>query len=279
MHGLKREVARKSLSFLAPQWGSADLARDEFIKRVKDAGFDGIEMSLPLDVRERDSWIQAIRGADLKLVTQQWETALHPNFTDHKKNLEIYLRNATSASPLLVNTHTGKDFFTFEQNCELIQLTQDIIAETGIRIVHEIHRSRFSGHPMLFLPYLNHFPNIELNADLSHWCVVCESLLEDQEEMLTQQVFPRVRHIHARVGHSQAPQVTDFRAPEHLDALTQHLKWWDAIVDLGHVETITPEFGPTPYTPTLPYTDQIVSDPWELNVAMLHLLRSRYLQQ
>jgi hypothetical protein len=40
--------------------------------------------------------------------------------------------------------------------------------------------------------------------------------------------------------------------------------------------TLTPEFGPVPYTPTLPYTQQEVSNAWELNVAMLALLRQRY---
>jgi hypothetical protein len=31
-----------------------------------------------------------------------------------------------------------------------------------------------------------------------------------------------------------------------------------------------------PYTQTLPYTQQEVSNAWELNVAMLQLLRQRY---
>ncbi len=40
--------------------------------------------------------------------------------------------------------------------------------------------------------------------------------------------------------------------------------------------TLTPEFGPAPYTFTLPYTAQPVSNAWEQNVAMLALLRRRY---
>ena len=40
--------------------------------------------------------------------------------------------------------------------------------------------------------------------------------------------------------------------------------------------TMTSEFGPVPYTQTLPYTQQPVSNAWELNVAMLQLLRARY---
>ncbi|MFA9218427.1 MAG: sugar phosphate isomerase/epimerase, partial [Sphingomonadaceae bacterium] len=88
-------------------------------------------------------------------------------------------------------------------------------------------------------------------------------------------------HIHARVGHAQGPQVGDFRAPEAQAALQAHLQWWDRVVALRRAAgaerlTLTPEFGPQPYTPSLPYTNQPVANPWELNVAMLQLLRARY---
>ena len=270
----------QQLFIFAPHWGSAHLSREAFIDRVKEAGFDGIEMSLPLDVEEREAWCRAIEDAGLLLIAQQWETVFHADFETHKQALAEYLLNACAAQPLLINTHTGKDFYSFAQNSELLDLSDRISLETGVPIVHEIHRSRFSGHPMLLLPYLQQRPALALNADLSHWCCACESLLEDQSQMLSQ-VFPHVQHIHARVGHSQGPQVNDFRAPEHTEALAQHLAWWDRIVALRRAAgakqiTMTPEFGPTPYTPTLPYTNQVVSDAWELNVAMMHLLRARY---
>ena len=264
----------------APHWGNAHLSREAFIERVLEAGFDGIEMSLPMDVAERDAWVGAIADAGLQLIAQQWETVFHSDFDTHKQALSELLRNACAARPLFVNTHTGKDFYSFAQNSALLDLADSIAAETGVDIVHEIHRSRFSGHPMLLLPYLEQRPHLALNADLSHWCCACESLLEGQAHTL-EKVFPHVRHIHARVGHSQGPQVNDFRAPEHAVALQQHLLWWDAIVAKRRADgvkqiTLTPEFGPVPYTQTLPYTNQAVTDAWELNVAMLKLLRARY---
>jgi sugar phosphate isomerase/epimerase len=274
-------VKKQELLVFAPQWGSDHLRRDSFINRVLDAGFDGIEMSLPLEGKDRQLWTDAISDAGLQLIAQQWETTMHSDFKEHKAALDRYLRNACDANPLFVNTHTGKDFYSFEQNSELLDLTAIISVEKGIPIVHEIHRSRFSGHPLLLLPYLKERPHLLLNADLSHWCCACESLLKDQYIMLQNDVFSQVAHIHARVGHSQGPQVNDFRAPENEAALNEHLRWWDAIVNEQRAAgkpyvTITPEFGPTPYTSTLPYTNQNISDPWELNVAMLQLLRERY---
>ncbi|CDG81690.1 sugar phosphate isomerase/epimerase family protein [Janthinobacterium agaricidamnosum] len=264
----------------APHWGSNELAPQVFIERVLAAGFDGIEMSLPLDPVQRDDWTSRIADAGLGLIAQQWETVFHPQFDEHRAALATLLDNACAARPLLVNSHTGKDFYTPAQNRDLIALADHISARHGVPIVHEIHRSRFSGHPMLLLPYLEQDPGLQLTADLSHWCCACESLLEDQPETLAR-TLPHVRHIHARVGHQQGPQVADFRAPEAQAALQQHLAWWDQIVALRKAAgarqmTMTPEFGPLPYTQALPYTQQPVSNAWELNVAMLDLLRLRY---
>lgn len=264
----------------APHWGSSELAPEDFIARVVQAGFDGIEMSLPLDPAERGHWCAQIAGAGLQLIAQQWETVFHADFDEHRIALAAYLDNACAARPLLVNSHTGKDFYTLEQNLALIDLADQIGARHGVPVRHEIHRSRFSGHPMLTLPYLQARPGLALTADLSHWCCACESLLEDQPHTLAA-VIPHVRHIHARVGHAQGPQVNDFRAPEWTAALEAHLGWWDRIVAARKAAgaarmTITPEFGPAPYTQALPYSGELVSDAWQLNLAMLALLRARY---
>ncbi|HEX8605166.1 MAG TPA: TIM barrel protein [Pseudoduganella sp.] len=268
------------IRILAPQWGNNELSAPVFIERVQAAGFDGIEMSLPDDGAEREDWLRRIADAGLDLVVSQWQTVFHSGFHAHRAALQSLLVQACAARPLLVNSQTGKDFYTQEQNEELIALADAIAREYGVPIVHEIHRSRFSGHPMLLRPYLERLPGLQLTADLSHWCAACESLLEDQPATLDT-VLPRVRHIHARVGHAQGAQVPDFRAPEYAVELAAHLGWWDRIVALRRAAgaplvTITPEFGPAPYTFRLPYSQEPVADAWELNVAMAALLRERY---
>ena len=268
------------VKIFAAHWGNNELPADVFIERVKAAGFDGIELSLPLDAAARDDWTGRIAAAGLALIVGQWETALVPGFDAHRAALAELLHNACAARPLHINSQTGKDYFTFEQNRELLELAGSISRQHGVPVYHETHRSRWSAHPALALPYLRQLPDLHLTADLSHWCCACESLLADQPHTLAE-TLPRVRHIHARVGHEQGPQVADFRAPESQAALGAHLAWWDEVVRLrraagAELLTITPEFGPVPYTPTLPYTGAPVSNAWDLNVAMLHLLRQRY---
>lgn len=268
------------VQIFAAHWGNNELPADVFIERVQAAGFDGIELSLPLDAAARDDWTGRIAAAGLALIVGQWETALVPEFAAHRAALAELLHNACAARPLHVNSQTGKDYFTFEQNCELLDMAAAISREHGVPIYHETHRSRWSAHPALALPYLRQLPDLHLTADLSHWCCACESLLGDQPQTLAA-TLPRVRHIHARVGHEQGPQVADFRAPESQAALAAHLSWWDEVVRLRRAAgaerlTITPEFGPVPYTQTLPYTGAAVSNAWALNVAMLGVLRQRY---
>ena len=87
-------------------------------------------------------------------------------------------------------------------------------------------------------------------------------------------------HIHSRVGHPEGPQVNDPRAPEWEEALQAHLGWWDQVVAMhqknGTTLTVTTEFGPATYMPTLPFSQMPVANQWDINVHMMHLLKKRY---
>jgi sugar phosphate isomerase/epimerase len=180
----------------------------------------------------------------------------------------------------LINSQTGKDWFTFEENQKLIAAAAAISENMGVRILHETHRGKFSFNARLTAQHLEADPSLRIAADFSHWCVVSESLLEDQPAAV-ELAISRTDHIHARVGHPEGPQVADPRAPEWKPALDAHLGWWDRVVECHQkketpVLTITPEFGPAPYMPILPYTGMPVASQWDLNVYMMDLLRERY---
>src|SRR5690606_24710892 len=170
--------------------------------------------------------------------------------------------------------HVGR-----EQNEQFLALADSISRATGVPIVHETHRGRFSFAAHITKEYLERLPYVRLALDISHWCAVHESMLDDQPDAVAL-ALQRTDHIHARVGHPEGPQVNDPRAPEWKDIVHRHLEWWDAIV-AAHREqqtplTITTEFGPPNYLPTLPYTRQPVADQWEINTYMLNLLKTRY---
>jgi hypothetical protein len=119
---------------------------------------------------------------------------------------------------------------------------------------------------------LNIFPNLKLIADLSHFCVVSESDLSDQYDLLSR-IYPNIQHIHARVGFEQSPQVNHPFAPEWKQHLERYTTWWNEIIELqsqlGKTQfTITPEFGPFPYMPQAPFTQSPLANQWQLNTEM-----------
>ncbi|MFT4639260.1 MAG: hypothetical protein ACI8T1_002585 [Verrucomicrobiales bacterium] len=81
---------------------------------------------------------------------------------------------------------------------------------------------------------------MRLNCDFSHWCVVCERLVLNEEPELLQLCAERCGHVHLRVGCDQGPQMPN---PEGSEALESHLAWWRAL----NVTTVTPEFEPDGY--------------------------------
>ncbi len=108
---------------------------------------------------------------------------------------------------------------------------------------------------------------------------VHESDLSDQPDNL-EIAINRAIHIHARVGYEEGPQVNDPRAPEWSTHLENHINLWKRIAENRKSQgaeylTITPEFGPIPYVPTLPYTQKPLADVWEINVFIRDTLKAK----
>ena len=267
------------IQFFCTKWGQEALPWPAFLASVQAAGYDGIETSVPTDPAGRDQVLGGLARHSLALIGQHWETVT-PDFAQHRAEFEQRLRAQAAHRPLLINSQTGKDYYTFAQNQDLLRLAQAVAAETGVPIVHETHRGKFSFAAHVARPYLEQLPDLRLALDISHWCAVAETLLADQPEAVAL-ALARTDHVHARVGHAQGAQVSDPRAPEWAAALAFHLACWDEVVAQRRRAgcarlTITPEFGPPPYLPTLPFTQMPVADQWELNGYLLDTLKRRY---
>ncbi len=185
--------------------------------------------------------------------------------------------NAASFKPLFINSHTGRDYWEKEKNIELIRIADRIQEKENIKIFHETHRKHFLFSTLTAKQYFNILPDLKITIDLSHWTCVSETMLEDQKEILELGI-KRAEHIHARVGFEEGPQVSDPRAKEWEVYLEIFTGWWQRIVDKFKNEqreylTITPEFGPVPYTQTIPFSNKPVSDFFEINCWMKDYLK------
>lgn len=265
--------------FFCPRWGQEHTTWEVFLYSVKSAGYDGIEASLPTGEKEKEEMLNGLAKYDLKLIGQHWET-VEPDFKKHCKEYESRLRNLAALKPVLINSQTGKDYYTFDQNKKLISVAKLVAGETGIPVIHETHRGKFSFAAHITKQYLENIPDLRITLDISHWCNTAESLLHDQKKTVDLAIS-RTDHIHARIGSAEGPQITEPRDDVWNKEIEFHLHCWDKIVamkkKLKQRITITPEFGPSPYMMSLPFTQQAVADQWEINKYMMHLLKERYL--
>lgn len=251
---------------------------DTFMRRAADDGFDGTEMFLPLveDPPARVLELHEEHQLPYRIIDI---TTAGDTPEDHRISFDSAVERAVSYQPMLINSHTGRDIFPFEANVALFRHAIARSKELGVPIVHETHRYRPTYSAIEARRFLEEIPELQLNADLSHWMVVHESDLSDQEATV-EVALQRSRHIHARVGFEEGPQIGDPRAPEWGGHVERHVELWQRIVDHCRAAdvvnlAITPEFGPAPYVPTLPYTNQPVTDVWRANVYMKDMLRSR----
>jgi hypothetical protein len=233
-----------------------------------------------LDEKERDQKANLINSYGLKLIAQHWET-VDADFTVHFKNFERRLRNLAATNPLFINSQTGKDYYTFEQNKGLFDLANQVSKETGIPIFHETHRGKWSFAAHITKSYLERLPDLKIALDISHWCVTAESFLEDQEEAV-QAAINATAHLHARVGYTEGPQVPDPRVPEWKSALEKHFIWWDQVFEKAAKEgksyfTVTLEFGAPPYMVLHPKTGEPIVNQWEVNAWMMEAFKKRYI--
>ncbi|MFM2213196.1 MAG: hypothetical protein RL427_459 [Bacteroidota bacterium] len=275
------------IKYICTYWGSEQLSAKDFLSKVLKHGYDGVEINFPDDPHFITEFIEEIKNIratinnDFIFIGQQVLSNKRESINEYTERLVDRLDFLTSLKPNYINSHTGKDFYEFSDNCKIIEITEQIARSSGIPIWHEIHRGRFSFHLKTLLKYLEIFPQLKLIADFSHFCVVSESNLVDQKELLTK-IYPNIRHIHGRIGFEQSPQVNNPFAPEWSNHLNQYMIWWKEIIEFQIKSnstqfTITPEFGPFPYMPTEPFTKTPLSNQWDINWQMKNHLEQNLL--
>jgi sugar phosphate isomerase/epimerase len=265
-----------SVTIMGTNWGFAG-TWEEFGSKVKKEGYEGVEVWWPGDEKNRNELLAMLSKYNLKVGFLYGSG--ESDFTKHEAQFHVVIEATAKTKPLYINCHSSKDYFTVDQKSKLINFTTGLSSSSGVPIYHETHRGRACYSATVTRELIEKIPELRLTLDISHWCNVHESLLQDQEETVAL-ALSRTDHIHARIGHAEGPQVNDPRAPEWESAVKAHFAWWDNVVERkrkeGKAITFLTEFGPPHYLPALPYSQQPVANQWDINVYMLQMLRKRY---
>ncbi|RYY24299.1 MAG: sugar phosphate isomerase/epimerase [Sphingobacteriaceae bacterium] len=268
------------IDFFCPRWGFEHVAWNTFLCRVKAAGYVGVEW---FPYSERVDFIEVLHQLkilDLKLCIVMTVVKQNLTFEDYLQQLKTDLLDFCQLNPLFITAQTGREYFNPKQIEQCLACCAEVSQRTGIPIYQETHRNKWGFAAHQVYPVLQNNPDFMLTLDVSHWFCVSESYLEDQQEAVNLAIH-RTKHIHARIGHTQSSQVADPKAPEHNQALQEHLKIWDRYVALQRangtgVITITPEFGPPPYLTVIDENLPADEAQWRFNLWMKDLLFTRY---
>jgi len=109
------------IKILCPLWGNEHLNIEDFAVKVKEAGFDGIDTWAPEDDSERQRLHRTLKELKLVWVSHQHQ-AKGPSFDAFKDSFRHYLEMSAEGDPILINSHSGRDYFSMEENLALIDI-------------------------------------------------------------------------------------------------------------------------------------------------------------
>ena len=207
----------------------------------------------------------------------------------HQEDFKKQLRECKELLGLVnrggfVNVHAGLDAWSNDEVVRFLEFCFEEIEQTApdTTVVFETHRQRIFGSPfqtreLLALPSLSKSKYLKLNADLSHWYCACERVFNPKEEGrdkwwpgVLESIASRCEYIHARFGWAQGPQMADPSAPECEKDRNLQIQIWKKLMkeqqNADHIGGggprevfVSPEYGPAPYLPFRPHTEEPVS--------------------
>ncbi len=265
-------------------WGhTGNLA--ETIAACRSNQLDGIEGQAPATASGRQEFRKRMADAELDYIAEICTAGgyVPDRLAPPAAHLESLRRQATAAAecqPLFLTVIGGSDAWSITQSVDFFGKAMTLAGESGLTASFETHRSRSLFNPWTTRDILQQLPSLKLTCDFSHWCVVCERLIDTEPDVIAL-CAERAHHVHARVGYDQGPQVPHPAAPEYQGALAAHERWWTEIwrsqLRRGMaVSTLTPEFGPDGYLHCLPFTGAPVADLVPINAWMADRQKRRF---
>eukprot|EP00548_Thalassiothrix_antarctica_P019108 CAMPEP_0194179724 /NCGR_PEP_ID=MMETSP0154-20130528/13133_1 /TAXON_ID=1049557 /ORGANISM="Thalassiothrix antarctica, Strain L6-D1" /LENGTH=305 /DNA_ID=CAMNT_0038895175 /DNA_START=20 /DNA_END=937 /DNA_ORIENTATION=- len=276
-------------------WGIDDPISPSLFKSIKEEGYHGVEvirLAWHMDGNDDGkNLVESLNHSGLAVVCQIHTTGgflrngeyIYCDEYDvdaHKKDFKKQLIECDNLIQRVqaggfVNVHGGVDAWSLDEAIEFLTYCLKEIKETvDFQVTFETHRQRLFGNPFQTRELLSNknLGTLKLNADLSHWYCACERVFDPEEGRdaewwpnLVQQISQRCHYIHARLGWAQGPQMADPSAPECRAERERQVEVWKVLLSsMQNREAscccyLSPEYGPPPYMPVLPNSQQPVA--------------------
>ncbi|RYY84028.1 MAG: hypothetical protein EOO15_20205, partial [Chitinophagaceae bacterium] len=118
------------IKFLCTYWGREAQDADSFLNGVVAEGYDGVEINVPEDVIFQGAFrsaLDAVRREHPGFVfyAQQVLPPAPEQPSAYCKRMLQRLEALATLAPEAINAHTGKDHFSFDDNCRIIEAAEE----------------------------------------------------------------------------------------------------------------------------------------------------------
>ncbi|MEH7119448.1 sugar phosphate isomerase/epimerase [Neobacillus vireti] len=265
---------------------------EEKVRRIAEAGYDGINGMLP-EGREAERLAQLLDQYNLS-----YSVNAYPKTAEE---LDVFLTKAKSFGRVdFVNVQVIRPFLVGEEAVKLLADMAELSRTAGIPAYIETHRGTITQDLLRTVEYAKAFPGLELTIDFSHYVVAGEMhTVSGEAEALLQTLLPLTKSIHARVSNGEQVQI-NIPMIESMDeegaancefehTMLQHFqRWWLGGMRSWHQKAqedeVLPfvcELGPPPYAITVVGQDHVqseVSDRWTQALLFARIARSLWEQ-
>jgi sugar phosphate isomerase/epimerase len=247
--------------------GKSEWSVPEKARRVKEAGFEGIEC--PVDLFRQGPVREALDAHGLRL-------ALANRFMG-PEDFKAIAALAREARADYVFGRCGHAFLDDAEAAALVREGLAIMAAAGVPFFVETHRRTLTENPWRTLRLVERVPEVRFTVDLSHWIVAGTLSAETPEAVIGRlgPVLERTGTIQARVSNGEQVQIDagdGSPAPARfMVALwTEAMRRWRRQAGPGGVLPFASELGPPPYSIT-DASGRELSDRWEQSLVMKRL--------
>ena len=253
-------MIKNNIKYVRTLWGVdinlKDLKSvDNFLKKSKKQGFSVLEVATGFFPEEEISNFSKASIENGFRIIPQLHTCGYPvssySVKDHLDDFKTKFEKCLVWNPVIINTHSGRDDWTLEDNLNFYNEAQNFEKSARIKCLHETHRVRSLYNPFISLQILRECKSINLTFDYSNWVVVNSRFLSPSTEPyyydLMAIVERRTKLIHARVSTTDQIQTINPLSPDNSEYKKEYYRVWKNIVDKSDETFINPEYGPAPF--------------------------------
>ena len=222
--------------------------------------------------------LHALRQEALATTLQKIVLKLDPELT--VDDLKPILDHVLEFGADHLNVQPDVRPYTLRECFPLIDGWRRLAADAGVKMQIETHRNRMTTDLLFTLHLLDHYPDLRLTGDLSHYVLGREFWypVTDEDNALMHRIIDNCWGFHGRVASREQIQL-QLNFPQHQGWVQVFMGWWErgfrqwqAKAGVDETLTFLCELGPAEYAMTGPDGYEL-SDRWQESIQMMGMVR------